>query len=100
MPSTITLRETVVTAKDQVTADLGGEIIILDLGSGEYFGLNEVGSKIWELITEPRAVAEVRDELVAAYPDVDPAQCEEDLLALLNEMHEASLIETVGVATR
>lgn len=100
MPSRITLQETVATAKDQVTADLGGELIILDLSSGQYFGLNEVGAKIWELIAEPRPVQEVLDQLLVAYPDAPPAECEEDLLALLNDMHEAALIETVGVIAR
>ena len=39
-------------AKEQVSCDLAGEAVILNLKSGQYFGLNEVGTRIWNLIQE------------------------------------------------
>ena len=96
MARNISLDDTVVAVKNQVTADVGGELIMLDLSRGEYFGLNAVGAQVWELIAEPRPVNEVRDELVAAYPEVAPARIEADLLALLEELAEVSLAQVVG----
>ncbi|MGH7444248.1 MAG: PqqD family peptide modification chaperone [Longimicrobiales bacterium] len=93
MQRSIALEDVVVAAQGQVAADVGGEVVILNLERGEYFGLNAVGSRIWELIREPRAVLEVRDQLLLEYVDVDSERCTADLLAVLNEMLEASLVE-------
>ena len=40
----------IVTATDQVSADLAGEAVILNLESGVYYSLDEVGAYIWSLI--------------------------------------------------
>ena len=82
----------VVAAEDQVSSDLGGEVAILDLNVGVYYGLDEVGARVWELIQEPRAVGDVRDVLVEEY-DVAPERCERELFALLERLAERGLIE-------
>jgi hypothetical protein len=92
MEEKITVNSIVVATKDQVSADLSGEAAILNLKSGVYFGLNAVGASIWKLIQEPRTVNEINEALVQEY-DVDPDQCEKDLLALLGELLSKELIE-------
>ena len=82
----------VVAAEDQVSSDLGEEVAILDLKVGTYYGLDEVGARVWELIQEPRAVGDVRDVLLEEY-DVAPERCERDLFALLERLAEQGLIE-------
>lgn len=82
----------VVAAKDQVSSDLGGEVAILDLKVGVYYGLDEVGARVWELIQEPKVVSEVRDVLLEEY-DVAPERCERDLFALLERLAQEGLIE-------
>lgn len=83
---------TVVAAKDQVSSDLGGEVAILDLKAGVYYGLDAVGARIWSLIEEPRTVNEIRDILLEEY-DVEPERCERDLLALLRRLADEGLVE-------
>jgi hypothetical protein len=83
---------TVVAAKDQVSSDLGGEVAILDLKAGVYYGLDAVGARIWSLIQEPRTVNEIRDILLEEY-DVEPERCERDLLALLRRLADEGLVE-------
>jgi Coenzyme PQQ synthesis protein D (PqqD) len=83
---------TVVAAKDQVSSDLGGEVAILDLKAGVYYGLDAVGARIWSLIEEPRTVKEIRDILLEEY-DVEPERCERDLLALLQRLADEGLVE-------
>lgn len=95
MEEKITVNSIVVVTKDQVSADLSGEAAILNLKSGVYFGLNAVGASIWKLIQEPRSVNEINDALVQEY-DVDPYQCEKDLLALLGELLSKELIEVAN----
>jgi hypothetical protein len=82
----------VVAAKDQVSSDLGGEVAILDLKAGVYYGLDAVGVRIWSLIQEPRSVNEIRDILLEEY-EVEPERCERDLLGLLRRLAEEGLVE-------
>jgi hypothetical protein len=82
----------VVAVKDQVSSDLAGEVVILDLTHGVYYGLDAVGAQIWALIQEPRSVEAIRDAILDEY-DVEPEPCERDLLALLGDLAAANLIE-------
>ena len=85
--------KTVTALKDQVSCVLDGETAILHLGSGTYYGLNAVGSTIWNLIQEqPRTIAEIRDRLLQQY-EADPGECERDLLNVLDDLCKASLVE-------
>jgi hypothetical protein len=82
----------VVAAKEQVSSDLAGEAVILDFKSGVYYGLNEVGASIWNLIQEPKTVSEIRDAIVAEY-EIEPEVCDRDLKVLLQQLEASGLIE-------
>jgi hypothetical protein len=79
-------------AKEQVSCDLSGEAVILSLRSGEYFGLNEVGARVWSLIQEPKTMSAVVEAILEEY-DVSLEQLEPHLLALLGKMIDKELIE-------
>ena len=79
-------------AKDQLWCDLAGEAAILNLKNGVYYGLDTVGSRIWNLIQEPRTVNEVRDALLEEY-HVERDRCERDLLTLLQMLAAEGLIQ-------
>lgn len=83
---------TVVCAREQVSCEVGGEVVILSLRDEVYYGLDEVGAHVWRLIQEPRTVAEVRDAVVAAY-EVAPDDAERDIVALLAQLAEKELVE-------
>jgi hypothetical protein len=85
-------RSVVVAAKDQVSCDLAGEAAILNIKSGVYYGLDPVGARIWNLMQEPRAVAEIQDTIVGEY-DVEPERCARDLVGLLEKLLAEGLIE-------
>ena len=82
----------VAAVKDQVSCALDGDTVILHLGSGTYYGLNAVGSTIWNLIQEPRTIAEIHDRLLQQY-EADAGECERDLLNVLDDLSKASLVE-------
>jgi len=82
----------VVAAKGQMSCELAGEAVILDMESGTYFGLNEVGARVWSLIQEPRAVRDIQEVILREY-EVEPERCGEDLDTLLRDMSTAGLIE-------
>lgn len=82
-------------AKDQVSCDLAGEVVILDLKTGVYYGLDSVGARIWNLIQEPKPVRDIRDMLLNEY-DVTSDRCERDLYGLLQELAAVGLLEVTG----
>jgi hypothetical protein len=82
----------VVATKEQVSSDLAGEAVILNIKSGVYYGLNAVGARIWNLIQEQKTVKEVRDTILAEY-DVEPEQCDRELLEILQQLESEGLIE-------
>ena len=84
---------TIVAIAEQASVDLDDEAAILNLKTGVYFGLNEVGAWIWKLIQQPRTVAAVRAALLDEF-EVTPEQAEADLQALLGELAQHHLIET------
>jgi len=92
MKGAIGERSVVVAAEGQVSSDLGGEVAILELEAGVYYGLDEVGARIWSLIQEPRSVDEVRDILLEEY-EVEPERCQHDLIALLQRLAEEGLVK-------
>lgn len=91
----ISIDSVVKASKDQISSDLAGETIILALNRGQYFGLDGVGARIWQLMAEPRPIDEIRDRLIREY-DVPPERCQKDLLELLQEMESEGLIEVEG----
>lgn len=94
MKSIVSKHSTVVATKDQVSSDLGGEVAILDLKAGTYYGLDAVGARVWELIQEPKGIREVRDTVLEEY-EVEPEQCERDMIALLQKLADEGLVEVL-----
>ena len=92
MKGTVSGDSTIMTAQDQVFADLEGEAVILNLKSGVYYSLDAVGAFIWNLIQEPKTVNDIRDAILAEY-EVEIEHCERDLLALLEKLNAEGLVE-------
>ena len=93
----ITTTSVVVAVKDQVSADLAGEAVILSLRNNMYYGLNPVGARIWALLGTPVQVADICEKIVQEY-DVDVDRCERDVLSVLGQLAGRGLIE-IGDAT-
>lgn len=88
----IDLDSVVVASPEQLSSSIGGETVILGLQAGRYYGVGDVGARVWQLVQEPHRVSEIRNAIVAEYA-VQPQVCESDLLALLDRMAAARLIE-------
>jgi hypothetical protein len=74
-----------------VFRDLDGEAVLLDLSSGIYFGLNEVGTRVWQMVGEGRGEAEIVAALAAAY-EADAAIIDRDVARLLEDLRARRLI--------
>jgi hypothetical protein len=84
-------RDQFVAAPDQVSSELDGDAVILNLNSGVYFGLDPVGARVWELLQQPRTIDEIRGAMLHEF-DVDPDQCHRDLVELLEQMRTKGLV--------
>jgi coenzyme PQQ synthesis protein D (PqqD) len=82
----------VTVAKDQVSCGLGAESAILNMKDGIYYGLDPIGTHVWKLLQTPRKIADIREVLLQEY-DVEPERCRRDLVALLEDLLRAGLIE-------
>jgi hypothetical protein len=71
------------------------ETVVLDLGRGEYFALDEVGSSVWEGLTAGKSMEEVVASLAAVY-DADSARIAADVRALVDELVRRGLIVPVA----
>jgi hypothetical protein len=88
---TMNLDSIVCRQPDQVSSEFGDEHVILSLNDGVYFGLNPLGSFIWQAMTDAKPVRAIRDAVLAQY-DVTPERCELELLDLLSRLSAEKLI--------
>jgi len=75
-----------------VSNDMDGETVLLSVESGRYYGMDAVGTRIWDLIEQPRVVAALCDVLQEEF-DVEREQCRRDVLSYLDELRAERLIE-------
>ena len=94
--SVINESTTVVVSDSQTSTEVGGERVILDLDRGVYYGLNEVGARIWAMMESPVTVDEIVTALLDEFEDVSRAECRDDVVNLLEEMEEQKLIRVNG----
>ena len=78
-----------------ISNDLQGEAIILQLETGNYFGLEGVGNFVWNCLQSPRSVAEIRDAILNEY-EVEAGRCFADLMNLLQDLAARQLIEVLN----
>jgi hypothetical protein len=84
--------DTHLTVPPQVMSRLvGEETVLLDLASGMYFGLDGVGKRIWESISEGKSLAETVDVIVAEY-EVDREQAQADVTGFAGDLLERGLL--------
>ncbi len=77
---------------DVVAREVGGETVLLDLSSGQYFGLDIIGGRVWELLSErSQDLKELCDQIEAEF-DAPRDRIEADLIALAKQLQDQELI--------
>jgi len=87
----INLKSIVSHANGFVAADMDGEKVMLNIEKGNYYGLDGIGSCIWELIEKPCTVQQVVSSLLQEY-DVEEEQCQNEVLIFVRELHSQGLV--------
>lgn len=95
--TSISLDSRVTIGPDVVFRELDGEAVILNLETGLYFGLNEMGTRIWQLLDAHAEVRRVLDTLRDEF-DVADDRLSADLLALVEQLRDKGLVHVVPAA--
>jgi hypothetical protein len=82
---------TVVALKDTLSSAVGDETVILHFDAGTYFGLDDVGTRVWQLLQQPRTVGELLDLIEEEY-DVERERCEAAILPFLEDLVTNGLV--------
>jgi hypothetical protein len=84
---------TLASSPDVTSVELDGERVLLHISSGEYFGLNALGARIFELAEEQPSIAEIIDAIHADHHETTSrAQIKADVQAFIAEMKEYDLL--------
>lgn len=84
-------------AKDVPFSQLDDEWLAIDAQAGFVYSLNESAGLIWDLIQMPTSIQTICARLRQEYA-VDEATCRRDVIAVLQALHDAELVQVSGVA--
>lgn len=84
---------------DLISCDLDGEVALMSVANGKYYGLNAMGSRIWALLAEARPVGEVCGLLQGEF-QVELGQCRDEVLAFVRELAQEQLIRVADEPSR
>ncbi len=88
---TVHLESVISRSEEIIFTDLNDDVTMMDARTGKYYALPKVGGRIWTLLAQPMSVAALCDRLLSEYR-VDRKRCEEEVCALLADMHTAGIV--------
>ncbi len=76
------------------SGELDGEAVLMSVQQGRYYGMDQIGTRIWQLIEKPMSVSELCDQLGREY-EVGTEKCQRDVLNFLDELVEEKLVKVI-----
>ena len=90
----MTLQTRIRAPGEVMSTQLDGEMVLMHVSKGEYFGLDEVGTFVWELLSQPVSIGQLCSAVEEEF-DVAPDLCESDILSLIERLEDEDLVEIV-----
>jgi hypothetical protein len=87
----LSLSDSVTISSSVVFRHLSGETVLLNLDSGIYYGLDAVGTRIWQLLAESLPLVTVCSTIQKEYA-VEPDVIERDVLKLVRNLYDKRLV--------
>jgi hypothetical protein len=81
----------VVVNENVFSQEVDGEIVLLDMESENYFGLDEIGAAFWQLLQSHEILQDVLERLLEMY-DVEEAVLQKDLESFVKRLDENGLV--------
>lgn len=82
-------------ATELLEADLGAELMALNVEAGTCFGFNSVATDVWRQLEIPRSLEQLNEKLLADY-EVTPQQCSAELNELMKNLVDMGLVREVS----
>jgi hypothetical protein len=76
---------------EMVSGNMDGETVMMSIVRGEYFGLDLIGSRIWEMIKQPVTIEALIEQLLTEY-EIDRETCSRDVLDFLEQIQDKGLL--------
>lgn len=86
------LEQKVIISPSVFAQEVDGEMVLLDMESENYFGLDEVGTAIWQAMQEKETLQEVLELLLEQY-EVGEEMLTNDLSDFVEKLVESGLVE-------
>lgn len=87
--------DTVISRRDALLSNnLGNDVVMMDIEQGNYYGLEAVAARIWELTEQPVSVNSLCVNLMAEY-DISPEKCREEVVEFLDDLLQHKIIQIV-----
>ena len=87
----LSLSAIVVRSENFIEAEVDGEVVALHVDKGTCYGLNKVGTRVWQQIASPARIGDICATLLREYK-IDQATCEREVLDLLEELRAEGMI--------
>ena len=80
---------------EMVDAEVDGEVIMMSIEQGEYYGMDTTGSRIWALLETSMSFSTLCQKLMDEY-DVEEATCQTEVTHFLSDMAERNIVTLQG----
>lgn len=87
----LTLTSRVVRNPDLVSADMDGEIVMMSLERGEYYGIGGVGTRVWQLLESPMTLDQICRTMCSEF-EVEESTCRTDMLAFVSDLARNGMV--------
>ena len=85
MQHLLDMNTTVARNPDMICGDLDGETVMMSMESGSYYSLNLTGGRVWDLLDQPKTVAEICHAMLEEY-NVTADECQSEVTRFLGEL--------------
>jgi hypothetical protein len=90
--STITPDSIICQSQSQVATEIDGELVLLSIDKGNYYGMNKVLTAIWNWLGVPTKVSDICKKMTETY-EVSAEVCEKDVMKALGDLQREGLID-------
>lgn len=92
--SIIGINSKIVRIDDFISSKMDDETIMLNIDKGEYYGINPIGSRIWELLEKPLTILELSNLLINEF-DIDIDNCKKDVSVFIQHLQNKNMVKLI-----
>lgn len=85
--SQLTLDSQLLRMPGMVSSEMDGDLVMMSIEHGKYFGISGVGQRVWELIENPISLRDLVATLLQEF-EIDEATCRSDVLGFASSLLE------------